>query len=584
MIYKKKRFIFSFFQKREIFQWRIHFLMGVLFLIAAIIVWRLIVLQIFQHNIYAKLASGQRTFYSELFPKRGEIFVSDLHSEQIYPLAVNKELEMLYAVPRQIENSKETAEQLSSILEISKEEILTKLDKPNDPYEVIKHKLNKETSEKIRNLDIKGLYLTPEIWRYYPEGDLLSHTLGFVGFIDHKRKGQYGIEGYYDELLQGKSGFLEAERDTVGRWISISDRNMEAAKDGDDLVLTIDRTIQFKTEEIIKKLIERWKAKSGSIIVIEPSTGAVRAIACEPNFNPNKYFEEENLNIFLNPIIQSQFEPGSIFKLITMAAALDSGAVTPSTYYEDKGIVYVDGYNIRNSDLKAYGKQTMTQVLEKSLNTGAIFAQKKTGKDIFEKYVRDFGFGVPTGIGLAGERGGNLENLESKKSDVNYATVSFGQGIAVTPLQIITAVSAIANDGKLMQPYIVKKFIHFDESETKVEPKMIRQVISSQTANRLSAMMVSVIKNGYGRQAGVAGYNIAGKTGTAQIPCQDKRGYSDETIHSFVGFGPIPNPKFVILIKLDNPQGVRFAADSISPAFGKLAKFLLNYYQIPPEE
>ncbi len=584
MVQKKKRFIFCRSQGEESDNWRVYFLIGVVFLITAVIIWRLINLQIFQHDIYAKLALDQREFYSELFPERGEIFVSDLRSSQLYPLAVNKNLEMLYAVPRQIDQPKKTAEQISSILEIPEEELLIKLDKPDDPYEVIKRKLEEDTVKKIKDLNIKGLYLVPESWRYYPEGNLSSHILGFVGFSDDKRKGQYGVEGYYNEILQGKSGFLEAERDTIGRWISISDRNMESAENGDDLVLTIDRIIQFKAEEILKKLVEKWEAESGSIIVVEPATGAMRAIACEPNFNPNKYYEEENLNIFLNPIIQVQFEPGSIFKLITMSAALDSGTVTPATCYEDKGVVHIDGYNIRNSDLKAHGRKTMTQVLEKSLNTGAIFAQEKTGKDTFEKYVQDFGFGVPTGIGLTGDRGGNLENLKNKKSNINYATASFGQGIAVTPLQLITAVSAIANNGKLMQPYIVEKFIHFDGTEDKVEPKIIRQVISFQTANRLSAMMVSVVKNGYGKRAEISGYNIAGKTGTAQVPCEDKRGYSDKTIHSFIGFGPVPDPRFVILIKLDNPQGIRFAADSISPAFRELTKFLLNYYQILPEE
>ena len=584
MISKKKRFIFCRSNGEGSDNWRVYFLIGVVFFITAVIVWRMANLQIFQHNLYAKLASDQRDFYSELFPERGEIFVSDLHSSQLYPLAVNKNLEMLYVVPRQIQQPKETAKKISSILEIPEEKLLIKLDKPDDPYEVIKRKLKEETADKIKELDIKGLYLIPESWRYYPEANLLSHILGFVGFSDDKKKGQYGLEGYYNEVLHGKSGFLEAERDTVGRWISISERNMEPAEDGDDLVLTIDRTIQFKTEEVLKKLIEKWKAESGSIIIMDPITGALRAVACRPNFNPNKYFEEEDLNVFLNPVIQNQFEPGSIFKLITMAAALDSGAVTPSTCYEDKGVVHVDGYNIRNSDLKAHGKKTMTQVLEKSLNTGAIFAQRETGKEKFEKYIQNFGFEVPTGIELTGERGGNLSNLKNKKSDVNFATASFGQGLAVTPLQLITAVSAIANNGKLMQPHIVEKFIHFDKSETKIEPKIIRQVISSRTANWLSAMMVSVIENGYGKRAGVDGYHIAGKTGTAQVPSKDKRGYSDETIHSFIGFGPVPDPKFIILIKLDNPQGIRFAADSTTSTFSELSKFLLNYYQILPEE
>jgi cell division protein FtsI/penicillin-binding protein 2 len=334
----------------------------------------------------------------------------------------------------------------------------------------------------------------------------------------------------------------------------------------------------------LEKLIEKWGADGGSVIIMDPATGAIKAIASKPDFDPNRYFEEEDLNVFLNPATQIQFEPGSVFKLITMAAALDSGKVAPSTYYEDEGVVHVDGYNIRNSDLKAHGRKTMTNVLELSLNTGAIFAQQQTGKEVFEKYIKDFGFGFPTGIELEGERGGDLSNLENKKTDVNFATASFGQGIAVTSLQIITAVSAIANNGKLMQPYIVDKFIHSDGSETETEPEVVRQVISPQTANRLSAMMISVIKNGYGKQAGVSGYNIAGKTGTAQIPSKEKRGYSDETIHSFIGFGPVPDPRFVILIKLDKPKGISFAADSTSPAFGELAKFLLNYYQVLPEE
>lgn len=563
--------------------WRIHFLMLVVFLTSLAIIIRLFSLQVLKYDIYDALASGQHNYSETLTAERGEIFIEDPYSGELYPLAINRQLPMVFAVPRQITDVEEAVEKLSPLLEMSEEELREKLSKEDDPYEPLKHRLSEETAKEIETLDLEGIELRQENWRYYTQENLAAHVLGFVGFDEDEKEGQYGVEGYYNEILEGEQGFLEAARDSLGRWISFGSRDVEPAKDGDDLVLTLDQTIQFMAEEKLKELVNKWGAEGGSVIIMEPATGAIKAMGSYPNFNPNQYFEEKNLDVFLNPVTQKVFEPGSAFKPITMAGALDKEKVGPQTTYIDEGTLMIDGWPISNYDGKAHGLQTMTEVLEKSLNTGAIFAGEQLGKKYFAKYVKNFGFDAPTGIGLEGERKGDLSNLETK-SDVNYATASFGQGIAVTPLQLITAISAIANNGRLMQPYIVDRFIHNDGSITKTEPQVVREVISPQAASKLTAMLVSVIRNGQVKRAGVEGYQVAGKTGTAQVPNLDKKGYSDKTIHCLVGFAPAFDPKFAILIKIDDPKGIRFAADSISPTFSQLTKFLLDYYQIPPSE
>ena len=290
------------------------------------------------------------------------------------------------------------------------------------------------------------------------------------------------------------------------------------------------------------------------------------------------------MSVFLNSSIHNVYEPGSIQKPITMAIGLDLGKISPSTTYIDKGIIKIDGWTIRNSDGKSNGKQNMTQVLEKSLNTGSIFIQQQTEKGDFYNYLKLFKLNELTGIEIKGEAKGNLSNLDDRK-DISYATASYGQGISVTPLAILTAISSFANDGKLMKPYIVSEFIGADGYSEKNEPRVVSQVVSPKTASLVSAMMISVIRNGHAKQAGVSGYKLAGKTGTAQIPKKDGRGYEeDKTIHTFVGFGPIPNPKFSILVKLDSPANAPYAADTVAAVFSELSRELINYYNIPMTE
>ncbi|MAF20163.1 MAG: hypothetical protein CMI55_00585 [Parcubacteria group bacterium] len=575
---------------RRLEHWRIYLLVIVVFILGSGILTRLFSLQILEYKYYSNLAQNQHQLYQTLFPRRGEIFLQDLSASQrgeqqpYSPLAINKEFQQVYLVPKDIkvEDKESLTLQLSEILDLPQDVILQRINKSDDPYEPLKHKIDQQTAQQIKDLNINGLKLAPETWRYYPYQSLAGHLVGFVGVDGEGKIGQYGIEGYYQEQLKGQVGFLTGEKDIAGYWIPSLSRKLEPARDGSDLILTIDQNIQFRAEKELSQAIEKWQARSGTIIVMEATSGAIWAMTNLPCFDPNEYSQVENIDIFLNPSIQKVYEPGSVFKPITMAAGLDSDKITPWTVYEDKGQIRIKGSTINNVDHKAYGHQTMTQVLEKSINTGAVFVQRQIGETIFQDYVQRFNLSQPSRIDLIGEVGGDISNMFSGR-EINLANISFGQGITVTPLGLTAAIGAIANKGKLMRPFVVKKIIDSDGVESIIESQVIEQVISPETAEQLTRMLVSVVENGYGRPAQVANYNVAGKTGTAQVPDFEKGGYSEETIHSFVGFAPAFNPRFVILIKLDQPQGIRFAADSVSPVFRRLTEYLLNYLEIAPE-
>lgn len=568
---------------RNNFSGKVNKMLILFYVISAIIFLRLAQIQIFKHGFYKAMAQDQHEFLEKTFPKRGEIFIRDAASKRTYPVAVNKEMNLVYAVPKIVENKSETAGKISDILKLEKDRVFEALNKPNDPYEVIAHKVSDDDAEKIRKEKIKGIEITPEIVRYYPSKSMAANIIGFMGYRDDKRVGQYGVEGYFNESLEGSMGFLEIEKDVSGSWISIGSKSGTLPQDGDDIVLTIDQTIQYVAEKKLKEAVEKWGAEAGNVIIIDPKTGDVIAMAQYPSFDPNEYFKEKNLETFLNSNIHNVYEPGSIEKTITMAIGLETGKVTQNTTYVDTGSVIVDGWTIKNSDGKAHGSQSMIQVLENSLNTGTIFVQQKVGKEDFLRYLKNFDLDSLTGIELNGEAAGSLENLKIK-NDVNYATASFGQGISVTPLSILMAISSLANDGKLMRPNIISEIIHSGGKTEKMEPKYVRKTVSAKTANIISAMMVSVVENGHAKGAKIKGYKIAGKTGTAQIPKKEGRGYEEEaTIHTFVGFGPIPNPRFSVLVKLDKPKA-KFAESTAIPVFRELAEELINYYNISPTE
>lgn len=556
----------------------------ILFLIVGVtgcILARLFYLQILKHDFYTVLAKDQHGFDGQIVPQRGEIFIQE-KNDLWHPLVVNRTYQTVFLVPKEVLDKKEVAQKLSSLLEVPEEKILEKLQNADDPYEPLESKLDDEVAGKIENLKLAGVYLTGEEWRWYPQDSLACHVLGFVGMQGNQRVGQYGLEDYYETELAGKSGFLESDKDAMGQWLLINDYNFEPAQDGASLYLTLDQNIQYFVQQKLKEVLEKWQATGGCAIVMEPKTGAITAMASSPDFNLNEYNKVDNINIFLNSCTQKTYEPGSVFKPIVMAAGLDTNKISPDTTYVDTGSVQIGGYIIQNAAGRSYGLSTITKVLEKSINTGAIFVQRLIGRDIFKKYVEAFGFDRPLGIDLTGEITGNLHNLQEGR-EINFATASFGQGISVTSLQMAAAIGAIANGGKLMKPYLVQKIVSADGQEIQTQPQAIRQVISPLTASKLTAMLVSTVRNGYDKIK-IKDYFIAGKTGTAQIPDEKNGGYSDQTIHSFAGYAPAYNPKFLIFLEMERPQGINFASDSLAPTFADITQYLLNYYDIPPEE
>lgn len=565
---------------------RMQFLLAAVFLFFAVVFARLFQVQIMKHGFYSALAQDQHGLYEEIVPQRGDIFIKDGSEGELYSVAMNKEVSLVYAVPRSIEDEdkKEVAKYIAEKLELDYNEVFAKINKPEDPYEVLKNKVSNDIAEEIENENLDGIGIAPESYRYYPGGELAANVVGFVGYSGNDKKGQYGVESYCNAELEGQRGFLEQEKDAFGSWISFGNKTMESAKDGTDVVLTLDYTVQYLVEQKLKEAVEKYGAEGGNIIVMNPQTGEIIAMADYPTYDLNEYSKVEDMSLYLNSSVHDVYEPGSVQKIITEAIGIDTGKINPSTTYYDSGLVQIDGWKIQNSDGKANETQTMVQVLEKSLNTGTIFIQQQVGKKDFYNYLKKFGLNTPTGIEIKGEAGGNLSNLDIN-SDINYATASFGQGISVTPLGILTAISSLANDGKLMKPYIIDSYVGSDGSIKKTEPMVVRQVVSARTANLVSAMMVSVVENGHSKNAKIEGYKIGGKTGTAQIPSKDKKGYeSGKTIHTFICFGPQPNPRFTMLVKLDAPTAAIYAESTSVRAGKEILEELIKYYHIAPTE
>lgn len=559
---------------------RIILLLAFIIAFILLIFLRLFHLQVLNYEYYKALALNQHEFEKTILPKRGEIFLST--NKEPLLVATNIVLNTVYAVPKEIEDTETLAAKLALLLDMTAAEITEKINKGSKSYAPIKKQLTEHTSKQINQLKLPGIYLEPQTVRYYPEKNLASHVLGFVGFIGNERVGQYGIEGEFEKELAGSKGALGTEKDVAGRWITLAARSFNPALDGDNLYLTLDSAIQFKAQEVLETTVEEHGAEGGSVIVVDPKNGKILAMASFPGFDSNQYGKVADVSAYNNEAISQDYEPGSVFKPITMAAALNEGKVNPQTTYEDKGVVEIDDHTIRNSDGEARGEQNMTQVLEKSLNTGLVFVEQQLGHENFRKYVKQFGFGKSLEVELPGEAKGDIDNL-NKKGDIFFATVSFGQGITVTPIQLITAYTAIANGGKMMKPFVVQKIVHPDGSAVETYPTQLRQVIESKTAATLSAMLVNVVENGHGKKAAVKGYYIAGKTGTAQVPFKDKPGYDpSKNIGSFIGFGPVDDPQFLMLIKINHPKDVRFAESTAAPAFGEIANFILHYLQVPP--
>jgi cell division protein FtsI/penicillin-binding protein 2 len=562
---------------------RLRFLLVFFVLLIGAVVVRLFVLQVLSHDFYVAMAERQQGLVAAFDPQRGGIYLRDEKAKDgLFPAAVNRPMTTVYANPKEITDARATAKTLAPLLAMDETELLGKLDKPEDPYEVLKRRASDDEADAVRALKLDGIHFSTENYRFYPEGLDLSQVTGFIGENQEgtARVGRYGLERRWQEQLAGTSGYLEASQDPLGRLMGSVERSYKPAEDGADIVLTLDRAVQHVACEKLREAVVKYEADGGSVVILDPQTGAVIAMCNDPSYDANDFAATGDISRFNNPAIFSAYEPGSVFKPVTMAAAIDAGKVSPDSTYFDDGTVVIAPHTIHNSDNKGHGLVTMTQILEQSLNTGTVYVQRTMGREMFRDYVRKFGFGEKTGLDTAGEVAGDVSNLD-KRGEIYAATGAFGQGITATPLQMASAYVALANGGRLMRPYLVDQ-VKRGDSVIRTEPVFVSQVVSKRAAALVSAMLVNVVENGHGKRAGVPGYWVAGKTGTAQV--SGVGGYEkDAFIGSFVGFAPANAPKFVMAVKIIKPKNVEWAESSAAPLFGDIASYLLKYYQVPPE-
>ncbi|MDO8509841.1 MAG: penicillin-binding protein 2 [bacterium] len=555
-------------------------------LVALAIIIRLFILQIIENDYYSTFALSTHEIYKQLYPERGQIYFSDSRTGKEYPAAINRKYYLIYAVPKEIPRDmiQFTADTLIQNLKIEKPEekdlIIQKLTKQDDPYEQIAKKIDDTAVDAIKEKKLTGIYFTPQTFRYYPEEAMGANILGFCRSEDNTQTGNYGIEGYWNKILAGKGGFTAGQRGAFGNWISLAGRTMIEAENGPDVVLTIDRTLEYQACEALRQGFEEHKAKSAALVMMNPETGAILAMCSFPDFNPNKYSEISDVSSYNNTTVFTPYEPGSVFKPITMAMALDLELISPQTTFTDPCVRKIDGFSIRNAEDKCYGKATMTNVLENSINTGVVFAEELVGRERFIDYVKKFGLGEKTGIELTAESPGNISALD-KNAKIYGATASFGQGITVTPIQLATIYSAIASQGNLPKPYIVDEIRYPNGKVEKTIPQITNNIISARASKLLSGMLISVVENGHSKSARIPHYFIAGKTGTAQIA--GAGGYTDETNHTFAGFAPAKNPKIVIIVKLEAPNKL-WAESTATPIFRKVMDFTIKYFGFPEEK
>jgi len=567
---------------------RLAFLVAILTGLILVIAVRLVNLQIIQGALgsdkepppptYAPEATSHRGL---IIDRRGHILVLNLFEYEVT------------AAPKSIKDPQDVANHLSPLLDLSPDELVSVLDSEK-LYALLQRRVSQEVGDAIASLDFTGIYLEPKLRRKYPERGLAAHLLGFVTY---DLNGVYGLEGYHDLLLKGASDILERRLEPFvpgpkdqglveggrvyhrGEAVPFAFPQLPLPQGGTHLVLTLDRNIQYLVEQELAKAVDEYDADGGAIIVMDPKTGAILAMANYPSYDPNRFYEAP-MESYINPAVSGQYEPGSVFKIITMAAGLDAGIITPDSTFYDSGEIKVGGAVIKNPDRRAHGLVTMTDVLAYSLNVGVAYVSTSLGEETFYAYLKRFGCGDYTGIDLDGEVAGTLkEPGGSEWHESDLGTNSFGQGVAVTPLQMITAVAAVANRGLLMKPYVVERIVD-DQGVIVTQPTVVRQVVSTQTAEQLNVMLVKAVERG-AELATVPGYDIAGKTGTAQIPVGG--GYDPElTIASFVGYAPANDPQFIALVKIDKPRLDPWGAEVAAPVFKVIAERLFVLLDVPP--
>jgi stage V sporulation protein D (sporulation-specific penicillin-binding protein) len=564
------------------FRSRIRIVAVVFFAFACILVTKLFFVQVVHSGSYADRADKQyATPVGDMF-ERGSIFFTSRDNTLVaagtvmtgFKIAIN---------PKNVTDAEALFLALTHYTKMPHDEFITRATKSNDPYEEVANHLSKEDADAVTAMKIPGVSIYKEKWRFYPGGTLASHTLGFVAYKGDDRVGQYGLEKFYNSVLSKPIG--EAYVNFFAEVFSNIGKSFTSQKNG-DLVTTIDPAIQHMLEEEMHKTFEEWNADQMGAIIMDPRTGEIYAMADMPDFNLNDFKEVKNPYLYSNPLVENVFEFGSVIKPLVMESALDAGVITPETTYFDAGKIIVDKKAINNFDLKGRGMVNMQTVLDQSLNTGMVFVESKLGHDKFRDYMKAFGIGKKTGIDVPNETTGLIKNLDSPRN-IEYANAAFGQGIAMTPFEAIRAFASIGNGGVLVTPHLVKEIKYDDGTSKTLEWSVGQNGIKNPTASgeTITRMLVNVFDKAYGEgKYKFDHYSVATKTGTAQVAQENGKGYyEDRHMHSFFGYFPAYDPKFIVFLYLKNPKQIKYASQTLIPPFVNVTKFLINYYNIPPD-
>lgn len=542
---------------------------------------RLYFVQVVHNDLFRAEAERQNKNENTVLYDRGEIYFESKDGEKV-SAAISRSGFTVAINPGVINDPEKIYDSLSQVIPLDKEEFLTKASKKDDNYEELVKHLNSETAEKIEKLNIYGVNISTDKWRFYPGGNLASQVIGFVAYNGDELAGRYGLERYYEDILKkdpskAYDNFFAEFFSNVRE--SLSDRPEEEG----DIITSIEPSAQLFIEGELKNVREKWGSDAAGGIVINPINGEIIAMAWNPSFDPNN-FKEGDLSSFSNPLVESVFEMGSIIKPLTMAAGIDSEAVKAESNYYDAGFLVLNGKRISNYDNKGRGTVSMQEVLNQSLNTGAAYVALKMGNEEFSEYMKNFGIDTETGIDIPNETVGLVSNLDSKR-EIEIATASYGQGVAFTPIATVRALSALANGGILITPHIVKKIEYRNGLFKKVSFAPGKQVIKKESSEEVTRMLVNVVDTSLrGGTAKITGYSVAAKTGTAQMTDEGRAGYVEgKYLHSFFGYFPAYNPKFLVFLFHIYPKNVRYASETLTDPFLNITKFLINYYQIPPD-
>ena len=546
---------------------------------------RLFFIQVVQANYYTDLADRQYLRPSVGVFDRGSI-LAEKRDGTVLSLAGLKTAYIVALNPKQLAMTgaklEEIYQKLNQILPFDHDTFIKSAAKAGDPYEEIATKVDQVTADKISQLNIKGLNLYKQKLRSYPLGATASQTIGLLGYQGDILAGRYGLERSYDQILSRQeentfANFFVELFSGLGKSLT----NSEDKSKG-DITTTIEPIVQGLLEKELTQVKDRWQADSAGGIIIDPKTGEILAISALPNFDPNQ--KQTDISVLANPLVEKVYEMGSIVKSLTLSAGLDSGAVTEKTTYDDKGCVALNKKEICNYDGKARGVIPLQEILNQSLNLGATFVEQQLGPERFRNYFTAFGLGEKTGIDLPSEGSGLIKNLNSPQP-VDLANISFGQGIAVTPIEMARALCVLGNGGYLIQPHLVKRIDYQNKLSRVIEPKIGPAVIKKETGERITRMLVTVVDEKLANgKAKMEHYSIAAKTGTAQIanPATGKY-YPDRYLHSFFGYFPAYDPRFLVFMYLMYPKGVNYSSETLTDPFINISRSLLNYYQVPPD-